>query len=32
MNIKQGFPVFRTYVEANSVKKFNETNKFDGYR
>lgn len=23
MNIKQGFPIFMTFVEANSVRKFN---------
>jgi len=29
MNIKQGFPVFKTFVEANSLRKFNEANFFD---
>jgi DNA replicative helicase MCM subunit Mcm2 (Cdc46/Mcm family) len=28
MNIKQGYPVFHTYVEANSIVRISEVNHF----
>jgi DNA replication licensing factor MCM2 len=29
MNIKQGFPVFYTFIEANSIKKHTDINSID---
>lgn len=29
MNVKQGFPVFHTFIEANSIKKYTDIESTD---